>query len=59
MAQWLKLELAKRNGIAANLDFPLPASFLWNVYRAVLGEHQVPEPLAFSKPVLQLHLLVR
>ena len=32
MAQWLKLELAKAFGIAANIDFPLPASFIWEMF---------------------------
>ena len=29
MAQWLRLALAQRLGIAAGISFPLPASFLW------------------------------
>ena len=39
IAQWLKLALAERDGcgIAAALDVDLPARFLWQAYRNVLG----------------------
>lgn len=47
MAQWLKLELAERMGIAANIEFPLPASFLWKVFVAALDN--VPERSAYNK----------
>ncbi|SIT00107.1 exodeoxyribonuclease V subunit gamma [Neptunomonas antarctica] len=47
MAQWLKLELAERLGIAANIEFPLPASFLWKVFVAALDD--VPERSAYNK----------
>ncbi|BBB29066.1 exodeoxyribonuclease V subunit gamma [Neptunomonas japonica] len=47
MAQWLKLELAERLGIAANIEFPLPASFLWRVFVAALED--VPERSAYNK----------
>ena len=33
MAQWLKIQIAENLGIAANLDFPLPSSFIWQLYR--------------------------
>ncbi len=36
MARWLAQELALRTGIAANLEFPLPASFAWRVQTAWL-----------------------
>lgn len=36
MARWLSQQLAVRQGIAANIDFPLPAGFMWNVLRAQL-----------------------
>ena len=47
MAQWLKLELAQRIGIAANVEFPLPASFLWRTFSQLLVD--VPERSAYSK----------
>ncbi|WP_434341285.1 exodeoxyribonuclease V subunit gamma [Motilimonas cestriensis] len=47
MAQWLKLELAKKTGIAANIDFPLPASFIWQMFKLVLAG--VPEKSPYNK----------
>lgn len=55
MAQWLKLELADKLKIAANIDFPLPASFLWRSFSAVLDD--VPERSAFNKEALTWALM--
>ncbi len=49
MAQWLKLQLAQSLGISAGYQFQMPARFLWNAYRAVLGEEQVPRTSPFDK----------
>lgn len=48
MAQWLKLFIASQNGIAANLNFPLPSSFIWELYRAHVPH--LPEESPFTKP---------
>ncbi|MGF1684506.1 exodeoxyribonuclease V subunit gamma [Photobacterium minamisatsumaniensis] len=55
MSQWLKLELAKAQGIAANLEFPLPATFIWNMFTKVLSD--VPERSAFNKEAMTWKLL--
>lgn len=47
MASWLRIELAKGLGIAAGFDFPLPASFLWQMYTHILPD--VPKRSAFNK----------
>lgn len=57
MAQWLQLELAERTGIAASLTFPLPASFLWQVFVNALPD--IPERSAYAKPVLTWQLMRR
>ncbi|HSG92001.1 MAG TPA: exodeoxyribonuclease V subunit gamma [Pseudomonadales bacterium] len=44
MATWLRHRLAERAGIAAAVDFPLPATFLWQVVRALVPEAQVQSP---------------
>lgn len=56
IAQWLKLALAERAeddkgglGIAAGVDFLFPARFIWQAYRAVLSEEEVPEYSPFDK----------
>jgi exodeoxyribonuclease V gamma subunit len=64
IAQWLKLALASPPGqdgggcgIAAALDMCLPARFVWQAYRAVLGSAQVPASSPFDKPWLIWRLL--
>jgi len=47
MAQWLQLAIADKTGIAANIDFPLPASFIWQQFKQVLED--VPESSPFNK----------
>ncbi|WP_424409802.1 exodeoxyribonuclease V subunit gamma [Pasteurella sp. PK-2025] len=32
MAQWLKWQIAQKNGVASNIKFPMPASFIWQQY---------------------------
>ena len=55
MAQWLRLELAKGLGIAAGINFPLPASFLWQLYTRVLAD--VPQRSAFNKESMTWKLM--
>lgn len=55
MAQWLKLELAASSGIAASVDFPLPASFLWRCFSDVLED--VPDRSAFNKEAMGWKLM--
>ncbi len=50
MAQWLRLQLAEGLSIAASINFPLPASFLWQMYVQVLPE--VPKRSAFNKEAM-------
>jgi exodeoxyribonuclease V gamma subunit len=47
MSQWLKIQIAEQRGIAANLDFPLPSSFIWDLYRQHIAD--LPEQSAFTK----------
>ena len=47
MSQWLKLQLAQQNGIVANVDFPLPSSFIWRLYQHLL--EGVPEQSPYNK----------
>ncbi|MFW1677021.1 exodeoxyribonuclease V subunit gamma [Pontibacter sp. JAM-7] len=55
MAQWLKLEMAQSAGIAASIEFPLPASFLWQCFSSVL--EGVPQRSAFNKEAMQWKLM--
>jgi exodeoxyribonuclease V gamma subunit len=55
MAQWLKLEMAAGLGIAAAVQFPLPATFLWESFAALLPE--VPERSAYRKEAMTWKLM--
>ncbi len=53
MADWLKLQQAQRNGISASMRFPMPASFLWEMYQRVLSPELLGTPSPFNKSSLQ------
>ncbi len=59
MAQWLKLALASDTGcgIGAGLDFQLPGRFMWQAYRAVLGDKGVPHASPFDRERLIWRLM--
>lgn len=50
MAQWLKIQVANALGIAANIEFPLPSSFIWQLYRQHIPN--LPEQSAFNKDAM-------
>lgn len=55
MAQWLQMTLARRFGIAANIDFPLPARFIWEMFVCVLED--IPAESAFTKQSMSWKLM--
>ncbi len=55
MAQWLQMTLSQKFGIAANIDFPLPASFIWDMFVRVLSE--IPKESAFNKQSMSWKLM--
>lgn len=65
IAQWLKLALAEDAqdedlggcGIAAAIDVQLPGSFMWKLYRAVLGRDEIPETSLLDKGPLTWRLM--
>jgi len=65
IAQWLKLALAEDAqdddqggcGIAAAIDVQLPGSFMWQLYRAVLGKEEIPETSLLDKAPLTWRLM--
>nr|WP_086939279.1 exodeoxyribonuclease V subunit gamma [Thaumasiovibrio occultus] len=50
MSQWLKMAMAQEQGIAANVSFPLPATFIWQLFIDVLDG--VPQRSAFNKEAM-------
>ncbi|QLH63504.1 exodeoxyribonuclease V subunit gamma [Serratia symbiotica] len=55
MAQWLQMQLAEQFGIAANIAFPLPATFIWQMFTQVLPD--IPKESAFSKDAMTWKLM--
>lgn len=54
MKQWLTLQIALQNGIAANLEFLLPSELVWKLYR--LNHSDVPDMLPSDRQPMQLML---
>ncbi len=50
MARWLSQQIALNTGIAANLEFPLPARFIWQVFDDQLDVAERQSD--FDRPVL-------
>ncbi|AJJ61351.1 exodeoxyribonuclease V subunit gamma [Yersinia aldovae] len=55
MAQWLQMQLAQQFSIAANIEFPLPATFIWDMFTRVLPG--IPKESAFSKDAMTWKLM--
>jgi exodeoxyribonuclease V gamma subunit len=50
LAHWLKMQMAQSLGIAANIEFPMPSRFFWQVQRSVQPE--LDDESVFSKETL-------
>ena len=55
MGRWLSQHIALQTGIAANLSFPLPATFVWDIFEQTLGD--LPDLSAFDRDVLHWRIL--
>jgi len=55
MGRWLSLELAKQQGICANVQFPFPRRFLSDVFRVALPE--TPEGKHFDREMMTWRLM--
>lgn len=55
MSQWLQIQLAESLGIAANIRYPLPATFIWEMFTRVLAD--IPKESAFSKDAMTWKLM--
>lgn len=52
MQHWLNLSIAKQRGISMNIDYALPAQYLWKLIRALASDDDVPEQSPYSREVL-------
>ena len=57
MGQWLKLQLAAQDGIAANVDCILPATFLWQLYRQLIPEAAAQTESPFERQRLTWRIM--
>ena len=57
VAEWLKIALAEQAGVCAATRVALPARFLWEAYRGMLGFDQVPQRSPFDKGPLTWRLM--
>jgi exodeoxyribonuclease V gamma subunit len=57
MARWVALAIAERCSVAANLDFVLPAAFVWRVFASQLPE--VARTPGLDREVLVWRLMAR
>ena len=52
MQHWLNTQLASQNGIAMNIDYPLPGKFVWQLARQLLGDIEVPQQPPYQREAL-------
>lgn len=57
MERWVSMRLAEQLTICANIEFPLPATYVWRLMRAVLGD--LPQSSTFSPEVLAWRIMER
>lgn len=46
MARWLNLKIAQQQGIAANIEYPLPTAWMWKLATSVLENTPKLDPLS-------------
>ena len=57
VAEWLKIALANELGVCAATRVALPARFLWEAYRGMLGREKVPTRSPYDKGPLTWRLM--
>lgn len=57
VAEWLKIALADELGVCAATRVALPARFLWEAYRGMLGRERVPRRSPYDKEPLTWRLM--
>lgn len=52
MQHWLNMSLAEQRGISLNIDYALPAQFLWNLVRSLVNGQEESEQSPFSREAM-------
>ena len=55
MERWVSMEIARRHGICANIGFPFPNAFVYDVFTKVIGD--LPDQSPFDPPVLTWRIM--
>ena len=55
MKRWLQQQICSSNGIAANIEFPLPSRFIWDIFIDQFDD--IPELSGFDAEVLRWSML--
>ncbi|CAD6508999.1 exodeoxyribonuclease V subunit gamma [Candidatus Profftia tarda] len=55
IAEWVQIELAKQLGIAANIKFSSPSTFIWNLFTILIPG--LPKDNVFNKDVMTWKLM--
>ncbi|MEC9313807.1 MAG: exodeoxyribonuclease V subunit gamma, partial [Pseudomonadota bacterium] len=58
LSRWLSLFLANRQGIAANLQFPFPSAYIWDLFRELWPEIPLQSPYAKSSLAWRIYALL-
>ncbi len=57
VAEWLKVSMAEQLGVCSGVQVMLPARFLWQAYRQVLGSHAVARRSPYDRQALTWRLM--
>ena len=52
MQHWLNMSLAEKRGISLNIDYALPAQFLWGLIRSLVNKGEEVEQAPFSREAM-------
>lgn len=55
MSKYLIQQIAERNGICANIAFPMVSSFMWDLYHQTIKK--APKTSSYSKQAMRWHLV--
>ena len=58
LSRWLSLLLATRHGIAANLEFPFPSAYIWQLFHALWPDVPLQSPYAKTATSWRIYSLL-
>lgn len=58
LSRWISLFLAQHHGIAANLSFPFPSAYIWDLFRELWPDIPLQSPYAKSSLTWRIYALL-